>query len=277
MIRLGDYNTLTVLRQTDFGVYLEGDATGDVLLPRRYVPEGTKPGDVLSVFIYLDNEERLVATTERPLARVGDFAFLEVAWVNRYGAFLRWGPIKDLFCPFGEQKKKLDVGDCCLVHVHIDEQSYRLVASTKVERYLKGDFPPYAKGDAVSLIVWQRTELGYKVIVDNAYAGLVYRDQVFRHIRLGDRLTGYIAAVRDDGKLDVVLQPAGRQHQADFAATLLQYLKEHDGVCHLGDKSDADDIAQQFGVSKKTFKRAVGDLYKRRLVTPGPLSTRLNR
>lgn len=277
MIRLGDYNTLTVLRHTDFGVYLEGDDTGEVLLPRRYVPDDTKVGDKLSVFIYLDSEERLVATTERPLARVGDFAFLEVAWVNRYGAFLRWGPMKDLFCPFREQKRTLEAGDRCLVHVHIDEQSYRLVASAKVERYLKDDFPPYTTGDEVSLIAWQTTDLGYKVIVDNAYAGLVYRDQVFRRISIGERLTGYIAAVREDGKLDVALQPAGRQHQTDFAETLLQWLKEHDGVCHLGDKSDADDIAQQFGVSKKTFKRAVGDLYKRRLVTPGPLSTTLNR
>ena len=276
-IRLGDYNRMTVVKTVDFGVYLDGGEEGEVLLPARYVPDGCKEGDELEVFVYLDNEERLVATTQKPLAKVGDFACLEVSWGNEYGAFLNWGLMKDLFCPFREQKMKMEKGKRYIVHVHIDHESHRIVASAKVERYFDPSFPPYRYGDEVSLLVWQKTDLGFKVIVDNRYAGLVYSNQIFREIRTGDRMKGYIEAVREDGKIDVMLQPTGWRMTKETADVLLDYLETHQGVCRLTDKSPAEDIYQAFQVSKKSYKKAVGDLYKRRLITIEEDCIRLNK
>ena len=276
-IRLGDYNRMTVVKTVDFGVYLDGGEEGEVLLPARYVPDGCKEGDELEVFVYLDNEERLVATTQTPLAKVGDFACLEVSWVNEYGAFLNWGLMKDLFCPFREQKMKMEKGKRYIVHVHIDNESHRIVGSAKVERYFDPSFPPYRYGDEVSLLVWQKTDLGFKVIVDNRYAGLVYSNQIFREIRTGDRMKGYIEAVREDGKIDVMLQPTGWRMTKETADVLLDYLETHQGVCRLTDKSPAEDIYQAFQVSKKSYKKAVGDLYKRRLITIEEDCIRLNK
>lgn len=266
-IKLGDYNRLTIVKEVDFGMYLDGGDEGEILLPKRYVPENCKPGDELEVFLYLDQDERLIATTQHPLAKVGEFACLEVAWVNQYGAFLNWGLMKDLFCPFHEQKQRMEIGNRYVVAVFIDEESYRIAASAKVEHFFATDFPPYQPGEKVDLLVWQTTDLGFKVIIDHAYPGLVYRSQVFKSIRIGDSLQGYIMGVRPDGKIDVSLQPHGRQQTTDFAETLLQYLKDHDGFCELGDKSDAQDIKHRFEVSKKVYKKAIGDLYRRRLIT----------
>ena len=265
-IKLGDYNLMRVVKEVDFGMYLDGGVEGEILLPSRYVPKGLKVGDEISVFVYLDQDERPVATTLQPLAKVGDFAYLEVAWVNEYGAFLNWGLMKDLFCPFREQKKRMEKGQGHIVHVGIDEDSYRMVASAKVEHYLSREMPPYAHGDKVSLLVWQKTELGFKVIIDNEFAGLVYADQVFRPLTTGDRLNGYVDRVRPDGKSDVTIQPTGRRNTEEFSEVLLQYLKDNNGHCDLGDKSPAELISDRFKVSKKTFKKAVGDLYKRRLI-----------
>lgn len=198
MIKLGDYNTLTILRRADQGLYLEGDEqSGDILLPNRYIPESAKIGQALEVFIYLDQDERLIATTEHPLAKVGEFAWMECAWVNEYGAFLKWGLMKDLFCPFREQKQRMEMGKSYYVYVMEDEQTHRLMATAKVERYQKK--------------------------------------------------TGY-------------------ERSLDFAEVLLRYLYEHDGHCELGDKSPAEEIAACFGVSKKIYKKAIGDLYRRRLI-----------
>lgn len=267
--RLGDYNLMLVVKEVDFGMYLDGGAVGEILLPKRYVPEELNVGDAIRVFVYLDQDERLVATTLNPYAKVGDFAWLEVAWVNEYGAFLDWGLMKDLFCPFREQKKRMERGQRYIVHVGIDEDSYRIVASAKVERFLNQDEPVYEQGEDVDVLVWQKTDLGFKVIVDNKYAGLVYDSQVFRPLAVGDRLTGYVDRVRPDGKLDITLQPTGRRMTEEFSEVLLQYLRDNNGHCDLGDKSPAELIADRFKVSKKTFKKAVGDLYKRRLITIG--------
>ena len=268
-IRLGDYNRMTVVKKVDFGMYLDGGVEGEILLPSRYVPEGCRIGDELDVFVYLDQDERPVATTLNPLAKVGDFACLEVAWVNEYGAFLDWGLMKDLFCPFREQKKRMERGQRYIVHVGIDEDSYRMMASAKVERYLSHERPDYSHGAEVDLLVWKKTELGFKVIVDNQYGGLVYDSQVFRPLCTGDRLKGYVDKVRPDGKLDITIQRTGRQATEDFADVLLQYLHDNDGRCDLGDKSPSELISDRFKVSKKTFKKAIGDLYKRRLITIG--------
>ncbi|MGM9697832.1 MAG: S1 RNA-binding domain-containing protein [Prevotella sp.] len=265
-IRLGDYNLMQVVKEVDFGMYLDGGVEGEILLPTRYVPDGLKVGDAILVFVYLDQDERPVATTLQPLAKVGDFACLEVAWVNEYGAFLNWGLMKDLFCPFREQKKRMEIGQKYIVHVGIDEESYRMVASAKVEHFLSREMPQYRHGSEVELLVWQKTELGFKVIVDNKFAGLVYEDQVFRPLTTGDRLKGYVDRVRPDGKIDVTIQPTGRRNTEEFSEVLLEYLKNNNGRCDLGDKSPAELISDRFKVSKKTFKKAVGDLYKRRLI-----------
>lgn len=266
-IKLGDYNRLTVVKSVDFGLYLDGGDEGEILLPSRYVPKGARIGDELDVFIYLDQDERLVATTQQPFAKVGDFACLEVSWINEYGAFLNWGLMKDLFCPFREQKKRMELGKAYIVYVMVDEDSYRMMATAKVDRYLDTARPEYKHGDEVDLLVWQKTDLGFKVIVDNRFSGLVYEDQIFTHLTTGDRVKGYIDHIRQDGKIDVTLQPTGRRHTEEFAETLLEYLKENNGHCDLGDKSPSELIADRFKISKKAYKKAVGDLYRRRLIT----------
>ncbi len=268
-VELGRMNRLEVVREVDFGMYLDGGDTGDILLPARYVPSGCRPGDVLDVFLYLDSEERIVATTQTPLAMVGDFAYLQVAWVNNFGAFLDWGLMKDLFVPFREQKTKMQKGQSYIVHLHVDEESYRIMASAKVERYLDKDMPPYRPGEEVDLLVWTKTDLGYKVIVDNRYAGLVYDSELFRSLYAGNRMKGYIKQVRPDGKIDVSLQKPGQEAVADFSDVLLEHLRMNGGRTSFCDKSPAEEIYAVFGVSKKVFKKAVGDLYKRRLIAIG--------
>lgn len=267
MIALGNYNTMRVVKRVDFGLYLDGGRDGEILLPAKYVPKGTHPGDELEVFVYLDQDEKLIATTQRPLAKVGDFAYLEVAWVNKYGAFLKWGLMKDLFCPFGEQKMRMEKGKSYIVYVKVDDESHRLIATAKVDRHLNTAAPSYRHGDEVDLLVWQKTEMGFKAIVDNSCQGLIFDNQVFRPLHTGDRLKGYIDHVRDDGKIDLTIQPTGRQHTEEFAEKLLEYLKDNGGFCNLGDKSEAELIADRFKVSKKAYKKAVGDLYRRRLIT----------
>lgn len=265
-LKLGDYNTLEVVKQVDFGVFLDGGIEGEVLLPAKSVPEGCKMGDKLEVFLYLDSEERLIATTERPYAKVGDFAYLEVAWTNRFGAFLKWGLLKDLFVPFREQKTPMEIGKSYMVYVMVDRQSYRVMATAKVEHHLSKEPVPYAAGDEVSVLVWAKTDLGYKVIIDNKYAGLVYDSDIFSRIQPGMRMQAYIKQVREDGKVDVALQPSGIGYAEDFSDTLLRKIVEAGGRMPFGDKSPAEDVYREFGVSKKVFKKAAGMLYKSRKI-----------
>ena len=266
MLRLGDYNTLRIGKSVDFGLYLDGGEEGEILLPQRYVTKDMHIGDEIEVFIYLDQEERPVATTEHPIAKVGEFASLEVAWVNQYGAFLKWGLMKDLFCPFREQKKRMEQGQRHIIYIKVDKDSYRLMATAKVEKYLE-PAPAMKHGDPADILVWQKTDLGFKCIVNNRYQGQIYDNQIFQPLHSGDRLSGFIDHVRQDGKIDLTLQPSGRQHTLDFAEVLLRYLYENDGYCNLGDKSPAELIYDRFQVSKKAYKKAIGDLYRRRLIT----------
>ena len=266
MLRLGDYNTLRIVKSVDFGLYLDGGEEGEILLPQRYVSKDMHIGDEIEVFIYLDQEERPVATTEHPIAKVGEFASLEVAWVNQYGAFLKWGLMKDLFCPFREQKKRMEQGQRHIIYIKVDKDSYRLMATAKVEKYLE-PAPAMKHGDPADILVWQKTDLGFKCIVNNRYQGQIYDNQIFQSLHSGDRLSGFIDHVRQDGKIDLTLQPSGRQHTLDFAEVLLRYLYENDGYCNLGDKSPAELIYDRFQVSKKAYKKAIGDLYRRRLIT----------
>lgn len=266
-------NCLEVVKKVDFGFYLDGGSVhGEVLLPNGEIEDelSVRVGEYVECFIYLDTEERLVATMRKPLAMVGDFAFLEVAWVNNFGAFLHWGPMKDLFVPFREQKMKMQKGQGYIVHIHLDEDTYRIMASAKVEKYLSQDLPRYRSGDEVEVLIWQKTELGLKAIVDNKFGGLIYDSQTFRQLRTGDRVKAYIRQVRPDGKIDLMLQRPGMEAVQDFCDVLLQHLQTNGGRTPLGDKSPAEEIYALFGVSKKVFKKAVGDLYKKRLITIEP-------
>ncbi len=274
-LSLGRFNRLTIVRRAEQGLYLSGGPE-DILLPNRYVPDGAEIGDEIDVFVYLDNEERLIATTETPKAQVGDFAWLQVAWVNNFGAFLDWGLMKDLFVPFREQKMKMQKGKSYLVHLHIDPESYRIMASAKVERYLSTDFPPYHGGDEVDILVWQKTDLGFKAIVENRFSGMLFDAEIFRQLHSGDRLKAYVKQVRPDGKIDLSLQKKGQKAVHDFSDTLLEHLQNNGGFTPLGDKSPAEEIYALFGVSKKVFKKAVGDLYKQHLITIEPQGLRLN-
>ena len=277
-LQIGRTCQLKVNRQVEFGFYLDGgEQYGEVLLPNGEIrPDiDVHIGEPLEVFLYLDTQERIVATTHMPLAQVGDFAYLEVAWVNNFGAFLHWGPQKDLFVPFREQKMKMMKGHSYIVHVHLDPETYRIMASAKVEHFLSQDFPPYRTGDQVELLIWQKTNLGLKAIVDGRYGGLLYDTQMFRTLHTGDRVKGYISQVRPDGKLDLSLQCPGQRGVEDFSAQLLRHLQMNGGQTPLGDKSPAEEVYALFGVSKKVFKKAVGDLYRQRLIEISDTGIRL--
>ena len=263
---MGNLNVLEVVKTVDFGVYLDGGEEGEILLPTRYVPEECNIGDFLNVFLYLDNEERLIATTLTPLVQVGEFACLEVSWVNQFGAFLNWGLMKDLFVPFREQKMKMLVGKKYVIHAHIDEDSYRIVASAKVDKYLSKELPAYQPNDEVSILIWQKTDLGFKAIVENKFSALLYDSEIFQHLQTGMQLKAFVKQVREDGKIDLMLQKPGFEKIDDFSDKLLSYIKENGGSIQLNDKSPAEEIYDTFQVSKKTFKKAVGDLYKKRLI-----------
>ena len=231
MIKLGDYNTLRITRFSDHGAYLDGGELGEILMPKNYVKRNMHLGTEVNVFVYLDQSERLVGTLETPLARVGDFAFLEVAWVNEYGAFLNWGLMKDLFVPFREQKLPMQQGRSYLVHIHIDEETQRIVASAKVERYLQpANRNDYHRGQEVEIIIQQKTPLGFKVIADNRCPGLIYDDQIFEdEPHAGDVLSATVVNVRPDGKLDLSLQRIGKGRFRDFADQLYDELQQEGG------------------------------------------------
>ena len=267
MVKLGDYNTLRIIRFTDHGAYLDGGEVGEILLPKAYVEREMRPDDEVTAFVCLDQQERLVATLETPLARVGDFAFLRVAWTNEHGAFLDWGLMKDLFVPFREQRMRMERGRSYIVYVRIDEETQRLIATAKVERHLKSATPEdFHRGQEVELLIWRKTPIGYKVIVDNKVDGMIYDNQIFEPIHIGDRCSGIVVTVREDGKLDVSLQRIGANRFRDFSETLLDELKAEGGELPFSDRSSAEVISARFGVSKKTFKRALGTLYRQRLI-----------
>lgn len=271
MIKLGDYNTLRITRFTDHGAYLDGGQVGELLMPKAYVRREMRPGDEVRVFVYLDQSERLVGTTEQPLARVGQFACLRVAWTNQFGAFLDWGLMKDLFVPFREQKMRMVQGRSYIIYVYVDSESGRIVGSAKVERWLRpATSSEYYRGREVEMLVRQKTDLGFKVIVDNAFQGLVYDDQIFGAApRTGDLLRGTVVNLRPDGKLDLSLDRIGKGRFRDFAEVLLEELAAGGGRLPFSDASAPEDIVARFGVSKKTFKRALGTLYRERRIRLG--------
>ena len=269
MALIGRYNSLQVVKQTDFGLYLDGGPDGEILLPRRYVPKGepSEIGDWLNVFVYLDSEDRLIATTEKPKAQVGGFASLKVAEINKVGLFLDWGLPKDLLLPHSEEKRPLQVGDYCVVHVYLDKRSKRITATARLDRYLDNTPPRYKVGDAVDLLVVEKTDMGFKAIINNQHWGLIHKNEVFKFLRNGMQEKGYIKELRADGKISLSLQPVGQEATDSLGEQILARLREQGGSLALSDKSPPEAITQAFGVSKGNFKKAIGGLFKQGLIT----------
>ncbi len=269
-MNIGEFNTLRINRTVDFGAYLIDDDTHEVLLPKRYLTPDMKVGDTIRVFVYNDSENRPVATTEVPHAVVGDFALMRVKAVNKVGAFLDWGLVaKDLLVPFGEQRTDMQVGRSYIVHVYLDQASQRIVASAKLAKFLNQTEPDYYHRQRVEVLVVQRSDLGYRVIVDNAHWGQIYSNEIYQDVNIGDRLTAFVKQVRPDGKVDVTLAKIEKMRVDDLADRILAHLRENGGTMPLTDKSDPEDINRAFQCSKKDFKKALGLLYKQQKVTLG--------
>lgn len=264
MAAIGQYNRLQVVKHTDFGLYLDGGSHGEILLPKRYLPKDQpcEPGDWLRVFVYHDSEDRPIATTQRPRAQVGQFAALKVVEVSRVGLFLDWGLPKDLLLPHSEEKRPLQVGDSCVVRLYLDPRSGRVTATARLDRFLDREPARYQAGQAVDLLVVERTDLGFKAIVDGLHWGLLHRNEVFKPLRPGQREQGFIREVRPDGRIALSLQPRGREGADALQQAILQRLEAAQGVLAVGDKTPAEEIVRLFGVSKGNFKKALGGLYK---------------
>jgi predicted RNA-binding protein (virulence factor B family) len=266
MAEIGKYNQLKVAKEVEFGVYLNDEEHGEILLPRRYVPEQCSVGDELEVFIYLDSEQRIIATTEKPFAQAGEFAYLEVVSVSAAGAFLNWGLMKDLLLPYREQRSEVKEGEKVFVYIYLDMESKRLVASSKIDKHIDNLPAYYQPGDDADAIVWAKTDLGYKVIMENLYSGILYKNEVFEDLQVGQSVQVFVKKIRDDEKIDLALYKPGYEKVDDSAHQVLKYLKAHDGFMPFHDKSPAEGIQSVFGMSKKTFKKALGALYKSKLV-----------
>jgi predicted RNA-binding protein (virulence factor B family) len=262
MVEVGRYNTLEILKEVDFGMYLDGGDGLEILLPTRYVPKDAKVGDKIEVFIYHDNEGRLIATTAKPFATVGEFEFMEVKQVDDNGAFLNWGIMKDLLVPFREQKVPMKEGRWYLVYVHKDHVTGRVVASARLDKFLDNVLPDYAINQEVNLLVADETEIGYKVIINNIHWGLVYHNEVFRPLERGEHIKGYIKEIREDDKIDVSLTPLGYKKVGGIAESIIETLRAQGGYMAVGDKSKPEIIYSLFGCSKKAFKQAIGSLFK---------------
>lgn len=266
MAEIGKINHMYVVKEVDFGIYLDGGDLGEILMPKRYVPEGTQPEDMIDAFIYLDSEDRLVATTEKPLAMVEEFALLEVVAVTQVGAFLNWGLPKDLFVPFREQRQPMEVGKKYLVYVYLDTNSKRIAASSKIENYLDNIPVDYDEDEEVDLIVVNETDLGYNAIIDNSHLGVIFKNEVFQPLSPGDRIQGFIKKLRIDGKIDLCLQKSGYEKISAFADQIISTLEKNNGFLALTDKSSPEEIYKVFKFSKKNFKAAIGALYKKRMI-----------
>lgn len=266
MINIGEQNTLTILRETDNGFYLIDKEENEVLLPNAYIKEGWAIGDEVTVFVFTDSEDRLTATTVTPKIKLDDFALLRVNEVNNVGAFLDWGLPKDLFVPFKEQKIKMREDKHYVVTIYLDYESERLVASSKIDSFLEFEDINLTEGQEVEVIVYERTPLGFNCIVNKLYKGLIYENEVFRNLNIGEHTTGYIKTMREDNKIDVSLQKVGYVAQDENQEKILNILKGDAGYIGLTDKSKPEEIYEELRMSKKAFKKAIGGLYKQKLV-----------
>ncbi|RCU50465.1 MULTISPECIES: CvfB family protein [Corallincola] len=264
---LGRYNRLKVIKRVDFGVYLETRTLGEVLLPAKYLERDIKVGDQVNVFIYLDSEDAPVATTEKPKAQVDEFAFLKVVDAGRHGAFLDWGLQKDLLVPFSEQRETMEVGKSYLVRIFIDDITHRIAASSKVDRFLDRWPAQYEHGQEVTLTIANQTELGYKAIVNHNHWGVIYANEVFRRLHYGSTIKGFVRKVREDGKIDLMLQKSSQSQVSGLEGDVLERLKNAGGYLAASDKSSPETIKRMFGVSKRVFKQTIGSLYKQKKIT----------
>lgn len=269
-MELGKYNRLQVVKSVDFGLYLDGGDGREILLPTRYVTGNPQPGDWVEVFVYNDSEERPIATTEHPFAEVGQFAFLQVVDVNRIGAFLDWGlPYKNLLVPFSEQKAKMKEGGIYLVYVYVDESTGRIVASAKIDKFLNNVIPNYRRRAKVKILGYAHTDLGYKCIVDDLFSGILYENELFKPLELGIETVAYIKNVREDGKIDLTLEPAAVKRIPVLEDEIMERIEAEGGRISITDKSTPEEIKEAFACSKKDFKKAIGALYKARRISLG--------
>ena len=267
MVKLGQYNELPVCKLVDFGLYLDGGDGLEILMPKRYMPADAKEGDMLKVFVYQDSEARLIATNEHPYATVGQIAHLKINSVNQVGAFADWGTSKELLIPHREQAQKMEEGRRYLIYIYIDEVSGRIAGTSKLDKYLDNIPPTYENNEEVEALIWKPTPLGYKVIINHKHTGLIYKNEIFRDVHTGERLRAWVKGVREDEKIDLSLQPLGYRQMIDPAeATILKALHLHGGYMPLTDHSTPELIAFELQMSKKTFKKAIGALYKQKRI-----------
>lgn len=264
---IGKFNQLNIVAMTDQGAYVDGGDLGEILLPKRYLPENCHVGLSMKVFLYADSADRLVATTTTPLAQVGEFVSLKVIQVNKMGAFLDWGLPKDLLVPYNQQHTEMEVGKYYLVRVFLDQTTDRIAASSKLDKFIDIWPAEYQQGDKVNLIIGGKTDLGYKAIVNDLHWGLLYDNEIFQHLRVGKRIPGYIKQVREDGRLDLILSRGSKNKVNDFSEKLLSHIADRGGITPLNDKSAPELIQRTLGVSKKTFKATVGNLLKKGKIT----------
>lgn len=266
MVRIGKKSILEVVKFTEQGAYLDGGPYGEILLPRRYVSDSLSEEDEIEVFISFDSEDRLVATTDFPIIMVDEFGSLEVVDVNSFGAFLGWGLPKDLFVPFAEQAVRMEKGCRYVVRAFVDPKTGRILASSKLNKFLSKEESELQIGDMVELLITSATDLGFKAIINNSFSGLLFHNELFKPIEIGERMTGYIKNIRPDGKIDLSLEKQGYQRIDPVADLIMEKLKNSDGVLNLSDKSDPECIKHELGISKKAFKQAIGALYKKKLI-----------
>lgn len=274
MVEVGKYNTLKVVKEVDFGMYLDGEPD-EILLPKRYVPQGLQVDDEITVFIYHDNEGRLIATTDKPFATVGEIATMEVADVTPHGAFLRWGIMKDVFIPISHQDKRMKPGDKRMVRLFIDEQTGRVTATEKLDKYLSNYELTVKEHEEVDLVVFQKTDIGYKVIINSKHMGLLHFNEVFRELAIGEQLKGFVKNIKPGNKIDISPGTKGYTRVKNEEDRILDLLTENSGYLPYNDKSDPDSIYAFFGMSKKTFKMTLGALYKKRKITFTQTGTKL--
>lgn len=266
MIYVGEINRLKIQRNTSVGMYLSDKINNEVLLPKKYIDESFKIGDIIEVFVYKDHEERLVATTLEPYVVANEFGYLRVRTVTQFGAFLEWGMEKDLMVPQQEQSKKMEQNEWYVIYLYLDEATDRLVASSKINKFLNNDEMELKVGDEVDLMIFEKTFLGYNAIVNNAHKGLIYHDEIFTEVNIGDRLTGYVKHIRDDHGMDISLQKIGVDHLIDTTDKVLSFLQKNKGFLPLHDDSSPEEIKKTLNMSKKAFKKSIGILYKQRMI-----------
>ncbi|MBN1927791.1 MAG: GntR family transcriptional regulator [Prolixibacteraceae bacterium] len=266
MVRIGKVSNLEIVKFTEQGAYLDGGPYGEILLPKRYVTGEQTIGELIDVFVHFDSDDRIVATTVFPYAMVGEFAFLEVVDVTPIGAFLDWGLPKNLFVPYAGQKEKMAKGKRYIVSIYVDEKNGRIAATSKINKFLNKETTDLKPGDEVDLLISGQTEIGFSAIVNNAFSGILYFNEVFKSMKIGDKVKGYIKKVRDDGKIDLSLEKFGYRKVEPVLDEIIHKMKAGGGVLNLSDKSTSEDIKNELGISKKTFKKAIGALYRQKLI-----------